>query len=378
MVCAIGREVLMISSLTVSAAVVDAPGGPFRLTRLRMDPPGPDQIRVKIHACGVCHTDMVLRDGTLPVPFPCIFGHEGAGVVEAIGPGVTVVEPGDHVLLSFHSCGACPACYDRHPSYCDQFFPRNFLSTNEPGQGTLWREDERIGANIFGQSAFATYAFAHSDNVVKIDRDLPLEILAPLGCGIQTGAGTVLETLRVQPGQSIAICGAGAVGLAAVMAARIANAGRIVILDRHAHRLSLASELGATEAVSGMAELSGTFDYIVDTTGVPELVQGLVDKLALRGTLALVAAYAPGQTVAIDLSEIMSKGRRVIGVVEGGIDPRSFIPRLVEYYRSGQLPLEQLIRTYPFEDIESAFDASASGEVIKPVLLMRDTKEEDA
>lgn len=378
MVCAVGREVLIMAPLIVSAAVVDAPGGAFRLTRLRMYPPGPDQIRVKIHACGVCHTDMVLRDGALPVPFPCIFGHEGAGVVEAVGPGVSVVEPGDHVLLSFHSCGACPACHDHQPGYCDEFFPRNFLGMTEPGQGALWRKEERIAANIFGQSAFATYAFAHSDNVVKIDRDLPLEILAPLGCGIQTGAGTVLDTLRVQPGQSIAICGAGAVGLSAVMAAKIAEAGRIVILDRHAHRLSLARELGATEAACDIAELSGTFDHIVDTTGVPGLVQGLIDKLAPRGTLALVAAYAPGQTVPIDLSEIMSKGRRIIGVVEGGIDPRQFIPRLVEYYKSGQLPLEKLIRTYPFEDIESAFDASASGDIIKPVLLMRGKKEEDA
>lgn len=367
-----------MSSLTVSAAVVDVPGAAFRFTRLRMDPPGPDQIVVKVHACGVCHTDMVLRDGGLPAPFPCVFGHEGAGVVEAIGPGVSTVEPGDHVLLSFHSCGACPACHDHQPGYCDEFFPRNFLGMTEPGQGGLWRNEERIGGNIFGQSAFATYAFAHSDNIVKIDRDLPLAMLAPLGCGIQTGAGTVLETLRVRPGQSIAICGAGAVGLSAVMAAKIAKAGRIAILDRHTHRLDLARELGATETCCDIADLSGTFDYIVDTTGVPALVQALIDKLAPRGTLALVAAYTPGQTAPFDLSEIMSKGRRIIGVVEGGIDPRAFIPRLVEYYRAGQLPLEKLIRTYAFEDIESAFNASANGDVIKPVLLMPLEQEENA
>lgn len=372
MVCAAWREVLTMTSLDISAAVVDAPGGPFRLARLHMDAPGPDQIRVKVHACGVCHTDMVLRDGGLPAPFPCIFGHEGAGVVEAVGPGVTAVEPGDHVLLSFHSCGVCPACHDHQPGYCAEFFPRNFLGLTGPGQGGIWRNDEKIGANIFGQSAFATYAFAHSDNVVKIDRDLPLAILAPLGCGIQTGAGTVLETLRVQPGQSIAICGAGAVGLSAVMAARIAGAGRIAILDRHAHRLNLAMELGATETASDIARLSGPFDHIVDTTGVPELVRQTIDRLSPRGTLALVGAYPPGQEVGLDLSAIMSMGRRIIGVVEGGIDPRQFIPRLVEYYKAGQLPLEKLVCTYPFEEIEAAFHASECGDVIKPVLLMQD------
>jgi aryl-alcohol dehydrogenase len=361
-----------MSPLTTIAAVVDAPGEPFRFSRLRIDPPGPDQIRVKIHACGVCHTDMVLRDGELPVPFPCIFGHEGAGVVESVGPGVTVVEPGDHVLLSFHSCGACPACHDHEPGYCAEFFPRNFLGITGPGQGALWRDGERISANIFGQSAFATFAFAHSDNVVKIDRDLPLALLAPLGCGIQTGAGTILETLAVRPGQSVAICGAGAVGLAAVMAAKIAGAGRIAILDRHARRLDLAVELGATEAARDVTDLTGIFDHIVDTTGVPGLMRDLVDKLAARGTLALVAAYPPGQEFAIDPSDIMSRGRRIIGVVEGGIEPRTFIPRLIEYYRSGQLPLERLVRTYPFEDIEMAFQASASGDIIKPVLLMPD------
>ena len=358
--------------MEIEAALVDAPGGAFRLARLRMGPPGPGQIQVEIHACGVCHTDMVMRDGGLPVPFPCIFGHEGAGVVEAVGPGVTSVEPGDHVLLSFHSCGTCAACDDHQPGYCAEFFPRNFLGVTAPGQGGIWRGGEKVGANIFGQSAFATYAFAHIDNVVKIDRDLPLALLAPLGCGIQTGAGTVLETLRVSAGQSIAIFGAGTVGLSAVMAAKIAGAGRIAVLDRHRHRLDLALDLGATEAIDDMAALAGPFDHIIDTTGVPALVQACIEKLATRGTLALVGAYPPGQTMDLDPSAMMSMGRRIVGVVEGGINPQLFIPRLIEYYKAGMLPLEKLVRTYPFAAIEEAVHASESGAVIKPVLLMRD------
>ena len=218
-----------MGALTIDAAVIERPGEPFRFEQLSMDPPGPDQVRVRIRACGVCHTDMVMRDGDLPVPFPVILGHEGAGVVEAVGRDVAGLSKGDHVLLSFHSCGACAACRDHEPGYCDEFVPRNFLGLRQPGEGSIRRGEVVVGSNIFGQSAFATYALAHMDNVVRIDADLPLDLLAPLGCGVQTGAGTVLETLDVQPGQSIAIMGAGAVGLSAVMAAKIADAGRICV-----------------------------------------------------------------------------------------------------------------------------------------------------
>lgn len=354
----------------IEAAVVEAPGADFLLESLELGAPGPDQILVAIHACGVCHTDLVMRDGHLPVRFPGVFGHEGAGVVEAVGGNVDTVQPGDHVLLSFHSCGACGACHDHQPGYCVEFVPRNFLGVSGPDDGGISRGDVRIGGNIFGQSAFATHALAHSRNVVKIDRDLPLEVLAPLGCGVQTGAGTVLETLDVQPGQSVAVLGAGAVGLSAVMAAVIAGAGRIVVLDRHQHRLELASALGATATAEDLAGLGDGFDHIVDTTGVVAVVAACIEKLALRGTLALVGAYPGDPKVALDLSAIMSMGRRIVGVVEGGIDPQRFIPRLIAFYRAGRLPVEKLIRTYPLSAIADAVAASESGAVIKPVLVM--------
>lgn len=359
----------MVQSLVIEAAVVEKKGGRFHLCELKLDPPAPRQVLVRIVACGVCHTDMIMRDGGLPVPLPSVLGHEGAGVVEAVGSEVRDVAPGDHVLLSFHSCGACEACRDRQPGYCTEFFERNFLGRLE-GEGGLWRGVETIGSNIFGQSAFATHALAHENNVVKIADDLPLALLAPLGCGIQTGAGTVLETLRVQPGQSIAIMGAGAVGLSAVMAARIAQANRIVLLDRHQHRLDTGKSLGATEVISNIDDLSGSFDYIIDTTGVPALLLPALDRLNARGTLALVGAYPPGDNFPLDPSMVMSFGRRIVGVVEGGIDPQLFLPKLVEHYRQGRLPLDALVRTYPFRDIEKAVHDSETGAVIKPVLLM--------
>lgn len=356
--------------MDIQAAVIERAGDPFRIETLRIDPPGGDQVLVRIVACGVCHTDMVMRDGALPVPFPAVLGHEGAGVVEAVGPAVTGIAPGDRVLVSFHSCGTCPACGDHQPGYCPEFFPRNFLGLLGPGEGGLWRGDQRIGSNIFGQSAFATHALAHRRNVVKVDADLPLHLLAPLGCGIQTGAGTVLETLKVQPGQAIAIMGAGAVGLAAVMAAVIAGAGRIALLDRHSHRLDLGRELGAGETATSLDALAGPFDHVVDTTGVPALLAPAVDLLAPRGTLALVGAYPSDPKLAIDASAIMSMGRRIVGVVEGGIDPQQFVPRLIAEYRAGRLPMERLVRTYRFAEIDRAVADSESGAVVKPVLLM--------
>lgn len=358
-----------MNSIEIEAAIVDGPGRAFRFASVRMDPPGPDQVRVRIHACGICHTDMVMQDGALPAPFPVVLGHEGAGVVEAVGDNVTEVSPGDHVLLSFHSCGACAACRDHEPGYCDEFVPRNFLGAREAGEGGLWLGEQRIGGNIFGQSSFATFALAHRDNVVRTDPDLPLDILAPLGCGIQTGAGTILETLKVRAGQSVAILGGGAVGLSALMAAVIAQAARIIVVDRHDNRLQIARELGATETAASLDGTAGNFDHIVDTTGVPALMTPAIDRLAQRGTLALVGAYPPGNC-AIDASAIMSMGRRIVGVVEGGVDPRTFIPKLIEHYRAGRLPLEKLIKHYRFDDIEAAIRASADGSVIKPILLM--------
>lgn len=358
-----------MARIAIEAAVVERPGAPFRIEGLEVDPPGRDQILVRIKACGICHTDMVMREGDLPIPFPVILGHEGAGIVEAVGPEIDGIGPGDAVLLSFHSCGGCRACHEHQPGYCTEFVPRNFLGVRQPGEGGIWRGEQPIGGNIFGQSAFATHVLAHRDNVVKVAADLPLHLLAPLGCGIQTGAGTVLETLKVAPGDSIAIFGAGAVGLSALMAAVIAGAERIAVIDRQSQRLALARELGATETGSDIDALDGLFDHIVDTTGVAALLGPAIGKLAQRGNLALVAAYPPGQA-AFDPAAVMSMGRRIVGVVEGGVDPQLFIPRLIDYFREGRLPLEKLVRTYDFADIVSAVEASEQGAVVKPVLLM--------
>ena len=363
---------MMSGSIDISAGLLKGPGQPIVLEQLRMDAPGPGQARIRLHACGVCHTDAVMRQGAIPIPFPAILGHEGAGVIEALGAGTEGFQPGDHVLLSFSSCGGCGACADHQPGYCDSFFGLNFGLAAGPVETGTWRGDQAIPTRIFGQSAFASHALVDVRNMVRIDPDLPLATLAPLGCGVQTGAGTVLETLRVQPGQSLAVLGAGAVGLSAVMAGRIAGAGRIALLDRHRHRLDLGLELGATEAATDLATLQGRFDHVVDTTGTTNLLEGAFDRLGSRGTLALLGAYHPGSTFPLSPSALMSGGRRVIGVVEGGIDPRLFLPILVDHYRAGRLPIDKMIHYYPLSAVEEAMRASETGEVIKPVLVMVD------
>lgn len=356
----------------ILAAVVDRPGASPVIRPLTIDAPRAGEVLVRVRACGVCHTDMVLRDGHLPLGFPAVLGHEGAGVVEAVGAGVTEVAPGDHVLMSFRSCRPCRQCAAHAPAYCANFVPLNFDGRRPDGSHGLHDGPTGVSGAVFGQSAFATHALAHADNIVPVDRALPFELIAPLGCGVQTGAGTVLETLRVAPGERIAVLGAGGVGLSAIMAARVAGAAEIAALDRHPARLALARQLGATTATPTVGGLPETLDHIVDTTGVASLVAAAATKLGPRGTLALAAAYPPGG-LTLEPAFLMSGGRRVVGVVEGGVDPKRFIPRLVALMAAGLLPIERFIRTYPFVDVARAIADSESGAVVKPVLVMPDT-----
>src|SRR5580693_4370229 len=204
------------------AAVVREKGGRFALERVCLDEPRPDEVLVRIRGVGMCHTDLVARDQYFPVPLPAVLGHEGAGVVEAVGSAVTKVAPGDHVVLSFASCGACANCRQGAYAYCDDLYGRNFSGARPDGSRTCCDADgHRIGGSFFSQSSFATRALATERNVVKIPSDVPVELMGPLGCGIQTGAGAVMNALRPKAGESIAIFGAGSVGMAAALAARV-------------------------------------------------------------------------------------------------------------------------------------------------------------
>ncbi len=366
--------------MRITAAVTEQKGAPFTLQELELGEPRQDEVLVEVAAAGICHTDLICRDEWYPVPFPNVFGHEGAGVVARVGDAVTEVKPGDRVAMSFHSCGHCRTCLGGRPSYCHAFFEHNFASTR-PGDGSsaLSRNGETIHAHFFGQSSFATHAVANARNVVRLDGTMPLEIAAPLGCGIQTGAGAVLNTLRVPAGAALAVFGAGAVGLAAVMAGVIAGCATIVAVDLRAARLELARELGATHVVDAGSEdaveavrriTGGGADFSLEATGSPQVLRQAVDCTAPLGVCGVIGAPAFGTEVSLDVNTILVGGRTVRGIVEGDSVPQLFLPQLVRLWEQGRFPVERLMAHYDFDRIEEAVADAESGSVVKPVLRM--------
>jgi aryl-alcohol dehydrogenase len=365
--------------MQITAAVTRRPAGPFSLETLDIEAPRAGEVLVRVVATGVCHTDMVMRDQHLPTPQPVVLGHEGAGIVERVGPGVTKVAPGDHVVMTFNSCGRCPSCSDHAPTYCHEFFPRNFMGAREDGSSGLSRGGETIHANIFGQSSFATHALCHERNAVKVDKTAPLEILGPLGCGVMTGAGAVMNALKVPAGRSLAVFGAGAVGLSAVLAAKAIGAGPIIAVDINPERLALALELGADHALNGaeggvvekIQAITGTgAHFSIDTTANLKVMRQAVDCLGARGVCGLVGASKMGDELPLDAVSVMSGGKVVRGVVEGDADPDVFIPELIALYQAGLFPFDRLIRFYPLAEINQAVADGEAGRVIKPIVRM--------
>ncbi|MEU9627298.1 NAD(P)-dependent alcohol dehydrogenase [Streptomyces luteogriseus] len=365
-------------STPTRAAVVESGGAPFTLSDVVLDAPGPHEALVRMVATGLCHTDLGVASGGLPFPLPGVLGHEGAGVVEAVGPAVTGVAPGDHVLLSFTSCGDCRNCRGGHPAYCATWLPLNLIGgSRADGTSTISRDGESLGGHFFGQSSFAELALADERSLVKVDPEVPLESIAPLGCGVQTGVGAVWNVLKPETGGTVVVLGAGAVGLSAVMAAALSPATRIVAVDRVSERLALAAELGATHTVDtsgtdllrALAEITGGqgADGVVETTGHVGVLRQGVDALAARGTLVVVGAPPFGTEVALDVNGLLG-GKRIVGLTLGDSETRTMIPALVHLVKDGRLPLHRLIGTYPFEDIDRAVQDMRSGKTIKPVL----------
>ena len=369
----------MGSAMEITAAVCRTPGAALSIETLDLDEPRDTEILVRVVAAGVCHTDLVVRDGMLPTPPPVVLGHEGAGVVERVGRSVTKVAAGDHVVMTFNSCGSCPSCIEDAATYCHDFFPRNFAAARADGSSALAKDGERINSNFFGQSSFATHALCHERNVVKVPTEAPLELLGPLACGVQTGAGAVINALRVGAGRSFVVFGAGSVGLSAVMAAHLAGATTIVAVDLNDSRLELAEELGATHTVNSsahdpveavMAITDGGAHFALDTTGLGAVIRTAVECLAPRGTCGVLGASAMGTEITLDEVHFMSGGRRLMGIVEGESTPDVFIPVLIDLHRQGRFPFDKLVTFYPFEKINDAIHDSESGATIKPIVRM--------
>jgi aryl-alcohol dehydrogenase len=366
---------------TITAAVARAHKAPLSIETLQLDDVRPNEARVRLVATGICHTDAVARDGIYPTPLPAVLGHEGAGIVEQVGAAVTTVKPGDHVIMSAAYCTHCIQCRSGHVAYCENLFAEDFGGRRTSDGTTSLRtlDGEEISSHFFGQSAFATHANVVESSLIPVSRDIPLEAIAFMGCGMQTGAGSILNALRPPAGSSVAVSGAGAVGLAAVMAAHLAGATTIVAIDLHDARLELARELGAThtinarsaDSVQELLAITGQrgINYILDTTAVPKVLTGLAKALSIRGTLALVGAARPGTEAPFEIGQSLVRGWTFRTIIQGSSVPQEFIPRLVALWQQGSFPVDRLTRTYRLDQINQAFDDSESGAVVKPVVI---------
>jgi aryl-alcohol dehydrogenase len=368
----------MNSARTMRAAIVREAGKPLVLETVNLGKPRATEVLIRVVASGVCHTDMVVRDQHYPVPLPVVLGHEGSGIVEEVGEGVTEVVPGDHVVMSYMYCGVCNICQTGHPAHCKHVFPLNFGGGRmDQSTSTTDAKGGLVHDHFFGQSSFGEFAIASQLNVVKVPKDAPLEMFGPLGCGIQTGAGSVLNALQVRTGSSFVAFGVGAVGLSAVMAAKVAGASTIVAVDVNPKRLSLAKELGATHTVDGrkgspVEEIrqitKDGANYTLECTGRGEVLRQAIDSLGIFGTCGIVGATKLGTEVAFDVNGVMIPGCKIMGIVQGDVVCQTFIPMLVELHRQGRFPFDRLTRFYRFDEINQAMSDSESGETIKPIL----------
>jgi aryl-alcohol dehydrogenase len=364
-----------------TVAAVSRDGAPFPVIEdIDLEGPRVGEVLVRIVASGICHTDARAgASGGPGTPKPVVLGHEGAGVVEEVGAGVTTLKAGDHVVLSGSSCGYCASCQHNLPSYCVQMYPRNFGGLRIDGSSAYSQNGTHLFGHFFGQSSFAKHTLVAERTAVKVSRDVPLEILGPLGCGVITGSGAVINSLNVGAGDTIAIFGTGGVGLSAVMAAKLVGAARIIAIDVVPARLALAKELGATDILNSkdVPEVArairdlvpgGGVNYSFNTTPVPDIYTQALECLAMRGTAAFVTA--PRGDWKPQMFPMLAGGRRLQGILGGDAAPQLFIPMLVNYYRQGRMPFDRLIRFYGFEQIADAFRDMEHGDTIKPVLRM--------
>ncbi|NHN83995.1 zinc-binding dehydrogenase [Acetobacter musti] len=369
-----------LPSCPVCAAVIRKADGPFLMEDLTLAPPRDDEVRVRIAAVGMCHTDLAVRSRMLKTPLPVVLGHEGAGIVEETGSNVRKVAPGDHVILTFASCGRCGSCQSGRPAECVHFRALNFSGHRPDGTHALSGSQETtLSDRFFAQSSYATHAIATERNIVKIPADIPLELAGPLGCGISTGSGTVLNAISPGPGGSFASFGCGSVGLSGIMGASLAGATTIIAIDRKPAHLALARELGATHTVSMTDEdvvttvrkITGSgVDTAMDTTGRVEIIRQMVDALRPGGKSAVVAVSPPEAQLELDANDLMARNKSIQGVSQGACVPDIFLPRLIELWKQNRFPFDRLITFYNFDQINQAVADMEAGQTIKAVLRM--------
>ncbi len=358
------------------AAVVEGQGQPFTMAEVELEAPRDDEVLVRMVATGLCHTDITMGSFLPAEMFPNVFGHEGAGVVEEVGAGVRGLEAGDHVVMSFRSCRDCAKCRAGLVGYCDQTLLLNYMGMRMDGSMPISRDGSPVFGNFFGQSSLAAHSLAYADNCVKVDPELDLTLLAPYGCGFQTGAGTVLNVIKPATDDSLVVYGVGAVGLAAIAAAVAEGVTSILAVDPLAARRSAAEKFGATtvdptaveDVVARVRELTGGgAAYGIDTTAIPAVVKQAQQSLAARGTL--VALGLGAEEYVLDAIDLLQGGKRVMSSIEGDADPQEMVPRLIGMRAAGTFPMDDLVTTYPADQVNQAVADVTSGAVVKPVLV---------
>lgn len=347
--------------VTATAAVMREEAEGFRIEALDVAEPGFGEVRVRIVGSGICVHDLAARKQLSLAQMPAILGHEGAGIVEAVGPGVGKVRPGDAVVLTFASCGSCAHCLRARYSYCTRI---------DGGVRAV------PGLRIAGRSSFASYALASERSIVRIPSDVPVELMGPLGCAVQAGAGAVINVLKPAPGSGIAVFGVGTVGMSALMAAKALGCGVVVAVDRNAERLTLARTLGATHVFNTQrSDIAQQIRSIsddgvqstVESTGDASLLRLAVSVLRTTGTCAMLGRGAAGAEISLPI-DFMLSGRTLRGVLDGDSIPDLFIPELIDLWRQGRFPFDRLVRFYDLADINKAIDAASRGVVLKPIV----------
>ena len=363
-------------SMKITAAIAMSKGAPFVIDTCALEAPRANEVRIAVRAAGICHTDLTSKDTMLGPKLPAVLGHEGAGVVVDVGPGVADFAVGDHVVASFGACGACPSCAAGASSYCRHVMTLCGLGTRLDGSSPVTLGETKITGHFFAQSSFATHAVVSTVNLVKLPVSMPFAYAAPLACGVQTGAGAVHNVLAATADDTLVVLGCGTVGLAAIMMAKRIGCRRIVAVDLRTERLALAESLGATHAIVAADETLdralgdvGRSTCALDTTAVPSVIEAAFRALAPRGRLVCAGLGAPGQKLAIDAMALLLGGRSIRGTIEGDAEPKTFIPMLVEAFSEGDFPIDRLVTTYPLEAINDAVADMKHGRVVKPVLV---------
>ncbi|HEY8554552.1 MAG TPA: Zn-dependent alcohol dehydrogenase [Burkholderiales bacterium] len=352
---------------------------PVVVEEIHVDSPKRNEVMIKLAACGVCHSDLSATNGTIPLPPPVVLGHEGAGVVVEVGEGVTDLAVGDHVVSSFVSmCGKCRYCMTGRPSLCDQASRTVYTLPD----GTV-RTHDSAGRplNVFtGCGVMAEYATLHVDSVVKIDKDVPLDRAALIGCGVMTGVGAVTNTARVEPGSTTVVFGAGGVGLNAIQACALSGAAVIVAVDTSDAKLKLAKQFGATHTVNAKQEenpvktirrlTGGGADYAFECVGFGEVVAQAYGVLRKGGTAVVVGVAPPKDMTSIRTATLTFEEKTLTGSYFGSARPREDFPRLLALYKAKRLKLDELItRTYRIDEAPQAFADLAAGRNARGVIV---------